>query len=149
MKCEERFKEIYKKDRQELIFCPYRISPLGAHIDHQYGIINGLAIDKGIYIACSPKMNGVIEVQSIDFPKRAQFHIKAVEERKVGDWADYLRGATKELSEKYPLNVGMSAVIEGTMPIGGLSSSAAVTIAFLVALARFNNIQLRQLNIIK
>lgn len=148
MKCEERFKEIYKKDRQELIFCPYRISPLGAHIDHQYGTINGLAIDKGIYIACSPKMNGVIEVQSLDFPKRAQFHIKAVEERKVGDWADYLRGATKELSEKYPLNVGMSAVIEGTMPIGGLSSSAAVTIAFLVALARFNNIKLSEWEVI-
>ena len=148
MKCEERFKEIYKKDRQELVFCPYRISPLGAHIDHQYGIINGLAIDKGIYIACSPKMNGVVEVQSLDFPKRAQFHIKAIEERKVGDWADYLRGATKELSEKYPLNVGMSAVIEGTMPIGGLSSSAAVTIAFLVALARFNNIQLSEWEVI-
>ena len=25
------------------IFCPYRISPLGAHIDHQYGKIHELA----------------------------------------------------------------------------------------------------------
>lgn len=33
----------------DVAFCPYRISPLGAHIDHQYGKINGLAIDKGIW----------------------------------------------------------------------------------------------------
>lgn len=34
-----------------MAFCLYRISPLGAHIDHQYGKINGLAIDKGIHMA--------------------------------------------------------------------------------------------------
>ena len=46
------------------------------------------------------------------------------------------------LMEKYPLRTGLSAVIEGTLPIGGLSSSAAVIIAFLKALAHVNGIQL-------
>ena len=44
----------------------------------------------------------------------------------MGDWADHLRGATLMLSEKHTLLVGMSAVIEGELPIGGLSSSAAL-----------------------
>lgn len=58
MKCEEIYKQFYHKDPEALSFCPYRISPLGAHIDHQNGKINGFAIDKGIHIAYSPKMNG-------------------------------------------------------------------------------------------
>ena len=142
MRCEEVFREIYNRDPDGVAFCPYRISPLGAHIDHQYGKINGLALDKGIHIAFSPKRNGVVELKSLNFPKRAQFHVNGIPEQKVGDWADHMRGAAEMLAEKYPLRVGLSAVIEGTLPVGGLSSSAAVIIAFLSALARVNGIAL-------
>ena len=148
MKCAEVYESFYHKEPEFLAFCPYRISPLGAHIDHQFGKINGLAIDKGIHIAFSPKTNGVIELQSLNFPKRAQFHISSIPEEKVGDWADHMRGAAKMLAEKYPLRTGLSAVIEGTLPIGGLSSSAAVIIAFLSALTRVNNIQLSPMEMI-
>ena len=142
MRCEEVFHDTYNRDPDGLAFCPYRISPLGAHIDHQYGKINGLALDKGIHIAYSPKHNGVVELKSLNFPKRAQFHVASIPDEKVGDWADHMRGATKMLTEKYPLRMGISAVIEGTLPVGGLSSSAAVIIAFLSALAKVNNITL-------
>ena len=142
MRCEEVFREIYNRDPDGVAFCPYRISPLGAHIDHQYGKINGLALDKGIHIAFSPKRNGVVELKSLNFPKRAQFHVNGIPEQKVGDWADHMRGAAKMLGEKYPLRTGLSAVIEGTLPVGGLSSSAAVIIAFLTALAQVNGIAL-------
>ena len=142
MLCEKRYFEIYGREADAVAFCPYRISPLGAHIDHQNGKINGLAIDKGIHIAYSAKYNGVVELQSIQFPKRAQFHINGIEEEKVGDWADHCRGAAKMLGEKYKLRMGLSGVIEGTLPIGGLSSSAAVIIAFLSALASVNAIRL-------
>ena len=50
MKCVEVYKELYHQEPYGVAFCPYRISPLGAHIDHQYGKINGLAINKGIVI---------------------------------------------------------------------------------------------------
>ncbi|SFC12393.1 GHMP family kinase ATP-binding protein [Butyrivibrio sp. YAB3001] len=141
MECEELYFRTYGKEPEGISFCPYRVSPLGAHIDHQNGVINGLAIDKGIHIVYSTKNNGVIEVQSVNFPgKRAQFHVSGVPESAQGDFADHLRGATKELAEKYALKYGLSAVIEGDLPIGGLSSSAAVIIAFLSALARVNGI---------
>ncbi len=142
MRCEEVYKSIYGKDPEAVSFCPYRISPLGAHIDHQYGIINGLAIDKGVHIAYSPKHNGVIELQSLNFEKRAQFFVASIESEKVGDWADYCRGAALQLSQKYKLTMGMSGVIEGALPSGGISSSAAVTIAFITALAAVNGIEL-------
>lgn len=142
MRCVETFQSIYKKEPQDVAFCPYRICPIGAHSDHQLGKITGLAIDKGIHIAYSPKTNGVVELASLQFDKRAQWHVSAVPEEKQNDWADYLRGATEALNQRYPLRVGMSGVIEGSLPIGGLSSSAAVILAFLTALCDVNNLQL-------
>ena len=148
MKCVEVFQKIYHKEPFGVAFCPYRICPLGAHIDHQLGKINGFAIDKGIHIAYNPKQNGVVELVSLNFPKRAQFFVSAVPEQKQGDWADHLRGATKVLGDKYPLRVGLSGVIEGSLPIGGLSSSAAVIICFLQALCRVNGILLTDMEMI-
>jgi galactokinase/galacturonokinase len=142
MNCEQLYFDTYHHSSEATAFCPYRISPLGAHIDHQFGKINGLAINRGIHIAYSKKENGVVELQSLNFPKRAQFHINSIPDEKAGDWADHCRGAAKMLAEKYPLRYGLSAVIEGTLPIGGLSSSASVIICFLSALAKVNNIRL-------
>ena len=142
MLCEERFFEVYGRDADGVSFSPYRICPIGAHSDHNLGKITGFAIDKGIHIAYSPKHNGVIEMMSLQFPKRAQWHINSIPEVKVGDWADYLRGATWALAKKRPLTVGLCGVIEGSLPIGGLSSSAAVILAFLSALCKVNGIHL-------
>jgi len=142
MKCVETFEGIYGKSPDGVAFCPYRVCPLGAHSDHQLGKITGLAIDRGIHIAYRPKQNGVVEMASLQFPKRAQWHIGAVPKEKENDWADYLRGATAALARRYPLKVGLCGVIQGTMPIGGLSSSAAVIIAFLSALCKVNGLQL-------
>ena len=148
MQCIEKFNETYKKDPAAIAFCPYRVCPLGAHSDHQYGKITGFAIDKGIHIAYAPKQNGVVELSSLQFNKRAQWHVASVPDQKENDWADYLRGATLMLAQKYPLKVGLCGVIEGSLPIGGLSSSAAVTIAFLSALCKVNNIHLTELEMI-
>ena len=142
MQCESEFSKRYHREPEGISFCPYRVCPMGAHSDHQFGKVTGLAIDKGVSIAYGPKKNGVVELSSLQFPKRAQWHIRQVEERPVGDWADYLRGATWALSKHHVLNVGICGVVEGSLPIGGLSSSAAVIIAFLYALSRLNGILL-------
>ena len=139
MNCEERFYEIYGREAEGTAFAPYRICPIGAHSDHNLGKITGFAIDQGVRLAYSGKKNGVVELSSLQFPKRAQWHIKEVGGR-TGDWADYLRGATWALSKEHMLSVGLCGVIEGSLPIGGLSSSAAVILAFLTALCRVNRI---------
>jgi len=148
MLCQDKFLEIYKQLPESMSFCPYRICPIGAHVDHNHGKITGFAIDKGISIAYKPKHNGVIELCSLQFDKRAQWHVRAVPETKQNDWADYLRGVTIQLSNRYPLSSGLSGVIEGSLPIGGLSSSAAVCIAFLQALCQVNDISLTPAEII-
>jgi len=143
-----KFEETYRKPPFNIAFTPYRICPLGAHSDHQLGKITGFAIDKGIHIAYGPKQNGVIEIASLQFPKRAQWHILSTPPEKQNDWADHLRGAVIALSRRYPLRIGLCAVIEGELPIGGLSSSAAVIITFLSALCQLNGIVLSEQELI-
>ena len=142
MTAAERFEQIYKKAPEHTAFTPYRVCPLGAHSDHQLGKITGFAIDKGIHMAYGPKENGVIEIQSLQFDKRAQWHVEATPKQKENDWADHLRGATIALNRRYSLRRGLCAVIAGELPIGGLSSSAAVIITFLSALCDMNGIKL-------
>ena len=35
-------------DKLYKIFSPYRVCPVGAHVDHQYGLVTGFALDMGI-----------------------------------------------------------------------------------------------------
>ena len=144
MQCITMFQEIYGRDPEGMAFCPYRVCPIGAHSDHQYGKITGLAINQGIHMAYRPKRSGIVEVRSVNFSTRAQWHIHAVPEECEHDWADYLRGATWALAKRYPLTTGVCGVIEGSLPIGGLSSSASVIITFLSALCKVNNIHLTE-----
>ncbi len=148
MNCEAAFYSRYSREPEDVAFCPYRICPLGAHSDHQLGKVTGFAINAGVRIAFGPKKNGVVEMSSLQFSKRAQWHIRQVDEKPAGDWADYLRGATFALAKHHTLNVGLCGVVEGSLPIGGLSSSAAVIIAFLSALCRVNNLHLTQRELI-
>ena len=142
VKIARKFESIYKKEPQSVAFTPYRICPIGAHSDHQLGKITGLAIDKGIHIAYGPKENGVVEIQSLQFEKRAHWYVASTPDKPEGDWADHLRGATIALHRRFPLRRGLCAVVSGELPIGGLSSSAAVIITFLSALCAMNSIEL-------
>lgn len=142
------FQRMYPRISQvESAFCPYRVCPLGAHVDHQHGLVTGFALDKGVNIAYTPTENGVIEISSTAFPGKVQFYLNAVPKRR-GDWADHLRGAAKALSLRYKLDYGVYALVDGELPIGGLSSSAAVIIAFMSALCRANGVVMSESEII-
>lgn len=94
-------------------------------------------------------MNGVIEIESLHFPKRTQWFVDNTPSEKENDWADHLRRATIALNNRYPLRVSMSVVLDGELQIGGFSSSAAVIITFLQALWRLNNIWLHRKELIE
>ena len=143
------FWDTYQKEASATAFTPYRICPIGAHSDHNLGKVTGFAIDKGIFIAYGPKQNGVVEIRSLQFPKRAQWHVNSTPAVRQNDWADHLRGATIALNSRYPLQTGICAIINGELPIGGLSSSAAVIITFLSALSKMNGIRLSEQELIQ
>ncbi len=122
-------------------FCPYRICPLGAHVDHQQGFVSGFAIDKGITFNFEPMQDGRVLLTSNDFDGIVSFDVDGFLDKKK-DWGNYMRGATKLLRDSFKLKHGVQGNFKGELPIGGLSSSAAVTLAFLKALCIVNDIKL-------
>lgn len=132
---------------KEKFFCPYRICPIGAHIDHQQGLITGFAINKGIEIEYTKTADGKIKLESQEFGKTKEFSIGEYPE-KENDWADYLRGVLVFLEKKYQLSYGIDGLIKGSLPIGGLSSSAALCLSFLGALCNANDIKLTERELI-
>lgn len=124
----------------QIVRVPLRICPLGAHIDHQLGVVTGMTIDRAILLAFAPRNDGVIVLDSLNFDGPTTIALDNVPVYRQGDWANYVRGAVLALQAQHRLTRGFTGVIGGDMPIGGLSSSAAVTIAYLLALETVNGL---------
>lgn len=137
---EKQFVDIFGFPHCGQIRSPLRICPLGAHIDHQGGLVTGMALDVNVDLLYAPDDAGFVKIQSMDFPDEEYFHIDRVPEMLPGFWGNYIRGSALSLARDFKLRKGLKAVIQGKLPMGGLSSSAAVTTAYLMALADVNGI---------
>ncbi len=131
------------------IFSPYRVCPLGAHVDHQHGLVTGFAIDKGVDLWFSPREDGLVKLSSRTFDGDVEFDIDKPMQMKEHHWGDYARGAKYALKKRFELTKGIEGVIQGSLPVGGLSSSAAVLIAYVMAFAKANNISLKPFEVVK
>lgn len=135
----ERLRQHYgHADGVAVVLVPYRICPLGAHVDHQLGLVTGMAIDQGVGMAFAPARERRVRLRSLDFPGEVDFPLDPVPPPQPGDWGNYARGAVAALQSRRPLTRGLEGVIGGTLPLGGLSSSAAVGVAYLLALEAVN-----------
>ena len=131
------------------IFSPYRVCPLGAHVDHQHGLVTGFAFDKGVDLWFSPTADGRVSLKSLSFDGDVEFDVTNPSQIKEGNWGDYARGAKYALKKRFELKYGIEGVIKGSLPVSGLSSSAAVLTAYVMALAKANNISLTKMEIVK
>jgi len=141
-------------DMQEMkcqyhIFSPYRVCPLGAHVDHQHGLVTGFAIDKGVDLWFDINDNSHVHLESKTFEGIVDFEIDAPSQVRERHWGDYARGAKYALRKRFELQRGITGVIQGSLPVGGLSSSAAVLIAYVMAFAKANDITLQPFEIVK
>lgn len=131
------------------IFAPYRVCPLGAHVDHQHGIVTGFAIDKGVDFWFTPSDDGHVHLESLTFEGTVDFNVAQASQVKEHHWGDYARGAKYALRKRFTLKYGVEGVIKGSLPVGGLSSSAAVLIAYVMAFAKANDINLTPMEVVK
>lgn len=131
------------------IFSPYRVCPLGAHVDHQHGLVTGFAIDKGVDLWFNPSNDGHVHLESRTFDGTIDFDVTQASLMKQHNWGDYARGAKYALRKRFNLKYGIEGIIQGSLPVGGLSSSAAVLIAYVMALAKANGIELEPFEIVK
>ena len=125
------------------IYSPYRVCPIGAHVDHQHGLVTGFAIDKGVDLWFNVREDAHIHLSSLTFEGETDFDIDKPSQVKERNWGDYARGAKYALRKRFELSRGIDGVIKGSLPVGGLSSSAAVLIAYVMAFSKANGITLK------
>jgi galactokinase len=122
------------------LFVPYRIVPLGAHVDHQGGAVLGRTLPTGTALAYAPSDGPSMRLAATNFSDTVTFEL--------GDpvwpdhWARYAQAAALALAEAHPLRRGLTAVADGSLLGAGLGSSASVGLAYLRALADVNDIPL-------
>ena len=138
-----------KGDALYQLFSPYRICPLGAHVDHQHGLVSGFAFDSGIEFLFSATDTGKVEMASLSFEGLMTFNVQRPVDERQSNWGDYLRGAVWALQQDFQLKNGVRGIVKGSMPIGGLSSSAALLCGFVMAIDKVNNLNLDKMQIIR
>jgi galactokinase len=124
-----------------LLFAPYRVCPLGAHVDHQDGVVTGMAIDQGVAFAFAPRADSRVRAASANFPGMIEFDLASIPTAVPGDWGNFPRGAAVALQHSgQAITRGLDLYLVGELPVGGLSSSAAVGVGYLLALEAANDV---------
>ncbi|MFW6170787.1 MAG: galactokinase family protein, partial [Planctomycetota bacterium] len=95
-----------RREQVKIVFSPYRICPLGAHIDHQLGRVTAMAVDRGILLAFAPRSVPEVKLRSLDFEGEVHVCFDDVAAPRSGDWGNYVRGAILALQREFALSEG-------------------------------------------
>src|SRR5215218_7978545 len=87
--------------RVRVVRAPYRVCPLGAHIDHQLGPVTAMAVDQSVLLAFAPTADRSVRLTSLDFPGMVDFELDHVPGKQADDWGNYARGAAGALFQGY------------------------------------------------
>ena len=143
------FRHTFNKEATGVVWAPFRICPVGAHVDHQYGHVAAAAIGIGITLAFTPRDDGLVRIYSHAMEEMAEFGTEHIHP-KEGIWLDYAKGAVVACKDLAGLKTvrGIDCVVIGGAMGAGLSSSAAVGLAYTLALASVNGLQLSNQDLI-
>ncbi|NLF00295.1 MAG: galactokinase, partial [Anaerolineales bacterium] len=125
-----------------VVRAPGRVNLLGEHTDYNDGFVFPMAVDRAAWVAATPSGSPETTIAALDLDAEARFWLEALPEPQR-DWADYPRGVAWALQDSgFDLN-GMAAVVSSDVPMGaGLSSSAAIEVAFAYAWQQISGFEL-------
>lgn len=137
--------ERFGRSAAGVVLSPYRICPLGAHSDHQGGVVLGMAITAYSALAFAPADSPEVVLVRGESGAELRFDLRRPLDGAApsGDWGDYARGCAALLAERLPEPPrGLVASVRGSLPGAGLSSSASVDLAYLAAFSAANSVEL-------
>lgn len=149
-KVKEQFRKQFNMTQDFVVaIAPGRVNLIGDHTDYNEGFVLPMTIDRAVYVALAPRQDSRCVVYSMNFDEVATWDVNKI--TKTGHhWSHYLQGVMRILlDEGYNLS-GFNGVVYGDVPIGsGLSSSAAVEIATLLALQSIFKLNISSLEAVK
>ena len=141
-RCLDELRHMTNEGRPQVLFAPYRICPLGAHIDHQGGTVLGQAIDVGTTLALVPTDQPALRLRSANYP--GEVHVDLDQPNPPETlWGRYAWAAARACEKHLPASpLGLVGFVEGSLPGGGLSSSASFIVALQTALLAIHEVSL-------
>ena len=125
-----------------VVVSPYRICPIGAHSDHQGGPVLGMAISAYTLLAFAPAPNMELTLTSANYPGEVRMNLKESSTIAAMGWSRYAHSAAQAFAEEIGETPrALIGHVTGSLPDGGLSSSASVILAYLAALAEVNAVE--------
>ncbi len=113
---------------------PGRVNIIGEHTDYNQGYVLPIAIDRDIVVAFRPSDSRQVRLHALNLDDDAEFALVDPKADPAHPWMVYPLGIARILGEQGIAVPGLDAVVHGTVPTGGgLSSSAALTVAFAMA----------------
>jgi galactokinase len=130
-------------------YAPGRINIIGEHTDYNQGMSMPCAINRWAMVSMASNIGKNVHIVSIDFEGEMFFTLGEQYEPK-SSWEKYIYGCILLFNKSFPIPSGFKAVISGNVPIGsGVSSSAALEVAFMNALNHFAKAGMDNLSLIK
>mgnify|MGYP003949000717 CR=1 FL=1 len=128
-------------------WAPGRINLIGGHTDYNAGLALPAAINRWISVALRPREDGIIRVRSLDFGGEMRGSVAGFGEAGAS-WQRFVAGSVEVFGSHHPLPSGFDAVFTGDVPDGaGLSSSAALTIAWMTILRAWTGAEVEDIRL--
>jgi len=136
------FETRFARQPEIVVRAPGRVNLMGGHTDYNEGYVLPVAVDRAAWVAAGSIDAREARVRALDLGSDAIFPLDVIP-LSDGGWADYARGVAWALQERGLTPVGMEAVLTSDVPVGaGLSSSAAIEVAFAYAWQQLSGFQL-------
>ncbi len=120
-------------------FAPCRISPVGAHTDHQGGLTVGLALAEGVHFQGTTNSAAASAITSAGFEGTASCEELSSE---APLWQRLMTGLRARLAARVALPCAIEGALRSDLPSGGIATSAAVQIAVARAFLAANAVDL-------
>ncbi|HLO97704.1 MAG TPA: galactokinase [Fimbriimonas sp.] len=136
------FQKYFGTKPSVVVFAPGRVNLIGEHTDYNGGFVMPCAIEQGVYVAAREAIGETRLISNIAGPGKPYCSM-SVEPGEAAGWAKYPAGMTWVLREAFdqPL-VNIEAAVFSDLPTGsGLSSSAAIELAFGLVYTSFSPIE--------
>lgn len=135
---------------------PGRVNLLGEHIDYNDGAVLPAAIDREVTLTIEARPGEIISLEASDLHQSVSFSLNQLDEKKdtrgkpLSGWALYPAGVAWALRSRGLSLAGFQGHFTSNIPMGsGLSSSAAVEVAFAVLWEALGGWQLDRMTLAK